>query len=73
MNHISSTISFILQGYGKTLLHRKCSELKKNICLQKFYKLLVVHRKTSVLESFFNKVAGIKRVRRKHFPKKCFF
>ena len=29
MNHISSTISFILQGYGKTLLHRKCSELKK--------------------------------------------
>ena len=69
---------FILQGYAKTLLHQNCSQLKKhlfadvlqNSCSWKFCN---IHRKTSLLESLFNKVSGIKRVRHKCFPKKCFF
>ena len=64
---------------GKTLLHQRCSRSRKkhllpdvlqSSCSWKFCK---THRKTPVLESLFNKVAGIKRVHHVCFPMKCFF
>ena len=53
--------------------------VKKDICLQVSHKkncsrkCCKIHRKTPVLESFFIKVVGIKRVGHKYFPMKCFF
>ena len=51
--------------------------VKKPICSQMFYKVVVLESyaksQENMLESLFNKVAGIKRVHHSCFPMKCFF
>ena len=46
------------------------ADVLQNCGSSKFCK---IHRKIPVLESLFNKLAGIKRAHHKYFPMKCFF
>ena len=54
---------------GKTLLHQRRSEATVRRCFTKCsWTFCRIHEKTLVLESFFNKVAGLKRPQHKCFP-----
>ena len=74
LNKVLLYLSY-LQGYGKTLLHQRCSQSQKRnmfyivVALENFVKFI----KNISVGVTFNKVAGIKRFHHKCFSMKCFF
>ena len=64
-----------LQGYGKTLLHQRCSQSqnKSMLYIVVVFENFVKFMKNISVGVTFNKVAGIKRFHHKCFSMKCFF